>query len=186
MSRPMPNNVQRSLDATDRAILEHLERHGRMPNNALAEAVGIAPSTCLGRMRSLVETDVILGFHADIAPWAMGRDIQAVIAVRLQHHARGAIGSFAEGLISLPEVRNVFFVAGSYDFLVHVACPNTDALREFVAETLSTNPEVAGTETNLVFEHRRADAPPKAAARRPATKGYTRRTTTGDRPTASR
>lgn len=167
MSQPAPNNLQRPLDATDRAILAQLERHGRMPNNALADAVGVAPSTCLGRVRSLVESEVILGFHADIAPWAMGRDIQAVIAVRLQHHARSAIGSFADSLIGLPEVRNVFFVAGSYDFLVHVACPDTDRLREFVVETLSGNPDVAGTETNLVFEHRRADAPPKRRLVRP-------------------
>ena len=39
-----PNIV---LDATDHEIVRLLSAQGRLPNNALAEAVGIAPSTCL-------------------------------------------------------------------------------------------------------------------------------------------
>lgn len=152
-----PNNLRPALDATDEAILAVLEQHGRIPNNALAERVGIAPSTCLGRLRMLVESGVVRGFHADIAPEAMGRDIQAVIAVGMQSHARAAIAGYAAELAALPEVRNVFFVAGNYDFLVHVAMPDTESLRAFVVVRLSGNPDVASTETNLVFEHLRGD-----------------------------
>ena len=61
-----------------------MERDDRMPNNALAEAAGIAPSTCLGRVRSLVERGVIRGFHAEIDPAAIGRGLQAMISVRRQ------------------------------------------------------------------------------------------------------
>ena len=50
----------------------------------------------------------------------------------------------------------VYFVAGANDFLVHVATASTDALRRFVAETLNRDPAIAGTETNLIFEHTRA------------------------------
>ena len=44
-----------------------------MPNNALAAAVGVAPSTCLGRVRALRESGVIRGYHADIDPAALDR-----------------------------------------------------------------------------------------------------------------
>ena len=48
------NNIRRPvLDEIDHAILRHLAADGRMPNLALASAVGIAPSTCLGRVRAL-------------------------------------------------------------------------------------------------------------------------------------
>ncbi len=154
-----PNIVQGPLDSVDRRILDLLERNGRIANNALAAAVGIAPSTCLGRVRALVERGVIRGFHADVDPLAVGRDIQAVIAVGLQPHARGAIARFARELAVLHEVRNVYFVAGSYDFLVHVAVPDTEQLRTFVVDRLSGNPDVAATETNLVFEHLRGEDP---------------------------
>jgi DNA-binding Lrp family transcriptional regulator len=151
-----PNSLRRpselaELDDIDRAILQRLAEDARVANNALAESVGIAASTCLGRVRSLRARGVIRGFHADIDPAAVGRPIQAMIAVRMQSHARSHIAEFAASVSELPEVLNVFFLAGADDFLVHVAARNTENLRDFVVVNLSGNPDVALTETNLIF-----------------------------------
>jgi DNA-binding Lrp family transcriptional regulator len=145
------------LDEIDRHIVHELARDARLANNALAERVGIAPSTCLGRVRSLRERGVIRGYHADVDPVALGRPLQAMIAVRLQSSARGRIRGFATDVARLPEVLNVFFLAGKDDFLLHVAAASTAALREFV-ESLSAGGDVSYTETSLIFEHVRADA----------------------------
>lgn len=150
------NDLRPALDDIDRRILHVLATHGRLPNNALAERVGIAPSTCLGRTRALVERGVIRGFYADVDPAAVGRPIQAVISVRLRADARAGIAEFAHRVAELPQVRNVFFLAGAHDFLIHVAAQSTEELRHLVAVSLSGSPEVAATETNLVFEHVRA------------------------------
>ena len=150
------NDVRRPLDDVDRAILHELAVDARVPNNALAERVGIAPSTCLMRVRALRERGVIRGFHADIDPASVGRAIQAMIAVRMQSHARSHIAEFASSVSLLPEVLNVFFLAGADDFLLHVAARDTENLRNFVVVNLSGNPDVALTETNLIFEHTRA------------------------------
>jgi DNA-binding Lrp family transcriptional regulator len=147
-----------SLDSVDRTILQALAADARLPNNALAELAGIAASTCLGRVRALRESGVIRGFHADIDPASIGRPIQAMIAVRMQSHARSHLTEFAAGVSALPEVLNVFFLAGADDFLVHVAARSTENLRHFVVVNLSGNPDVALTETNLIFEHIRASA----------------------------
>jgi DNA-binding Lrp family transcriptional regulator len=147
-----------ALDPIDRAILRALTADARIPNNALAELVGVAPSTCLGRVRALRERGVIRGFHADIDLAAVGRAIQAMIAVRMQSHARSHIAEFAASVAQLPEVLNVFFLAGADDFLLHVAARDTENLRNFVVVNLSGNPDVALTETNLIFEHIRSGA----------------------------
>lgn len=164
----VPNSVQpahhpagqqpprNELDAVDRAILQALARDARIANNALAELAGVAASTCLARVRGLRERGIIRGFHADIDPAAVGRPIQAMIAVRMQSHARSHIAEFAASVSELPEVLNVFFLAGADDFLVHVAARGTENLRNFVVVNLSGNPDVALTETNLIFEHIRA------------------------------
>ena len=47
------------LDDIDRHIVHEMARDARIANNALADAVGIAPSTCLGRVRSLRARGVI-------------------------------------------------------------------------------------------------------------------------------
>jgi DNA-binding Lrp family transcriptional regulator len=105
------------LDEIDATIVRELARDARIANNALADRVGIAPSTCLGRVRSLRERGVIRGYHADVDPAALGRPLQAMIAVRLQSDARGRLRGFVAGVAGLPEVLNVFFLAGKDDFL---------------------------------------------------------------------
>lgn len=149
-----PKDVR--LDDTDRAILRILADDARISNKELADRVGIAQSTCLARVRTLRAAGVIRGYHADIDPRAVGHDLQAMIAIRLQPHARGAMTELVAALSRRPEVLDVYFVAGANDFLLHVATPSTDALRAFVADHLNRDPAVAGTETNLIFEHRRA------------------------------
>jgi len=144
-----------SLDETDRRIVLELARDARLPNNTLARLAGIAPSTCLGRVRALRERGVIRGYHADVDPAALGRPMQAMIAVRLQSDARGHIRAFVADVATRDEVLNVFFLAGKDDFLLHVAAASTEDLRNFV-EDLSSNADVAYTETSLIFEHVRA------------------------------
>ena len=145
------------LDDIDRHLVRELSQDARIANNALADRVGIAPSTCLGRVRSLRERGVIRGYHADVDQAALGRPLQAMIAVRLQAHARARIRDFVAEVARMAEVLNVFFLAGKDDFLLHVAAASTAALRDFV-EILSANGDVAYTETSLIFEHVRADA----------------------------
>jgi DNA-binding Lrp family transcriptional regulator len=154
----LPNDLRPpATDEVDRRILRVLAEDARIPNNALAERVGIAPSTCLGRVRALRERGVIRGYHADIDPAALGRPLQAMISVRIQASARGHIADFGARVARKPDVLNVYFLAGADDFYVHVSAANTDALREFVV-TLSADPEVALTQTNLIFEHVRGTA----------------------------
>jgi DNA-binding Lrp family transcriptional regulator len=150
--RPGPRQDVR-LDALDRAILRILATDARIPNKTLAERVGVAQSTCLARVRSLRERQVIRGFHADIDPRALGHDLQAMVAVRLRPHARAELTQFAAMMRVQPEVLDVYFVAGANDYLLHVATASTDELRWFIAEQVNRNPNVAHTETSLIFEH---------------------------------
>ncbi|WP_223883719.1 Lrp/AsnC family transcriptional regulator [Pseudarthrobacter sp. BIM B-2242] len=147
------------LDETDHLIVQMLQADARTPNNAIAAAAGIAPSTCHGRIRSLQERGVIRGFHADVDPAAVGRGLQALIAIRLQAHARANLTRFENYLAGLPAVESIFFVTGDRDFLIHVAVADSAVLRALVADNLSLRPEVAGTNTTVIFEYlRRADS----------------------------
>ncbi|MCW2819256.1 MAG: putative Transcriptional regulator, AsnC family [Marmoricola sp.] len=150
-----PRRAQREveLDETDRALVRLLAHDARTPNNALAKEVGIAPSTCLARVRRLQEAGVIRGFHATVSPEALGLQLQAIVSVRLTSAARHSIGEVGARLAVLPGVLNVFFLAGANDFLIHVAARSAEELRELVVTHLSGSRDVASTETNLIFEH---------------------------------
>ena len=145
--------MQRPLDALDRQILTELVRDGRLPNNVLAERLGVAPSTCLMRTQNLIRRGVIRGFRADVDHALVGADLQAIVSVRVRPGARGSLVELGQRLAHEPGVLNVYFVEGAFDFLVHVVAPDTEGLRNFVTQTLSARPETESTQTSLVFEH---------------------------------
>jgi DNA-binding Lrp family transcriptional regulator len=147
------------LDDVDRRILVALHADARMSNAALAEAVGIAPSTCHGRVKRLQDVGIIRGFYTDIDPAAVGLTLQAMISVTLQATARGKIGNFIQRIRCKPQVMDVYFLAGADDFIIHVAARDVDDLRSFVVENLNADINVAGTQTSLIFEHLRGAAP---------------------------
>src|ERR1700761_8242706 len=105
-----PRPAPEPLDEVDRAIVRVLAHDARLPNAAVAERVGIAPSTCHGRIRALRERGVIRGFHADLDPAAIGLGLQAMIAVRLNAHTRGQIQAFVRAVPKLPGVVSAFHV----------------------------------------------------------------------------
>ena len=155
-----PKDVRAAeIDDIDRRILILLLRDARMPNSALADAVGIAPSTCHGRVRRLQELGVIRGFHADIDPAAIGLSLQAMISVSLQASARAKIRNFIASIRGKPQVMDVYFLAGADDFILHVAARDTEDLRAFVVENLNADADVAGMQTSLIFEHLRGASP---------------------------
>ena len=147
------NNLQAELDEIDHELLRLLNQNARITNADLAEAVGIAPSTCITRVRSLVSRGVITGFSASINPASVGLASQVLISVSLRAGARSHLADFMNEMRSLPEVIQVFFLGGSEDFIVHLAVRDNDHVREFVLENLSSNATVASTRTNMVFEH---------------------------------
>jgi DNA-binding Lrp family transcriptional regulator len=158
-ARPSKDVRPVEIDDVDRRILTALHADARMSNSALAELVGIAPSTCHGRVRRLQELGVIRGFYADIDPAAIGLTLQAMISVSLQSNARGKIRNFIQHIRSRPQVMDVYFLAGADDFILHVAARDTDDLRAFVVENLNADADVAGTQTSLIFEHLRGASP---------------------------
>ena len=109
------------LDRIDIQLIRLLRKHARLSNKDLAEAVGVAPSTALERVRRLRETGVIQGFHAEFDPQALGIDLQAMVAVRLARHSRELLDGFREHLLQLPEVLAFYHVAGANDFQVQKA-----------------------------------------------------------------
>jgi DNA-binding Lrp family transcriptional regulator len=143
----------RALDRIDFDILAALQNDGRLSNKELAASVGLAPSSCLERVRALRESGVLQGFRAEVDPPSVGIQLQAMIAIRLALHSREVFDHFREHVLAMPEVVSAWYVSGREDFLLFVAVRDTAHLRDLTLDRLSTRPEVAHLETALVFEH---------------------------------
>src|SRR5260370_16140025 len=130
------------LDELDTALLRELQLDARRTNRDLAAAVGVAPTTALDRTRSLRQRGVIRHALLDGDLAAIGRPVQALIAVRIRPPSRRTIAAFRNWVSQLPDTIVVFDVSGSGsdDFLIHVAVPDNNSLYAFVIDTLTRPP----------------------------------------------
>lgn len=149
-----------TLDEIDRALVSELVADARISNAALARAVGIAESTCVGRVRSLRDRGIITGFHAAVDPARTGRPLQAVITIRLTGHDRAQVEAFGNEIAALPGVLSAHNISGADDFLVHVTAESPDQLRDFVLDNISSRAGVGHVQTSLVFRSHAGSAHP--------------------------
>ena len=144
-----------AMDTIDWAIIRILQDDARVTNRELAARVHVSTSTSSERTRALHASGIISGYHASIAMDALGRHVQALIAVTIRPPTRQNIEGFRNWTAELPEVISVFVVAGGSDFLLHVGVLDTDALYAFVIDRLTERAEVADVNTSVVYEHLR-------------------------------
>ncbi|MFG1709035.1 Lrp/AsnC family transcriptional regulator [Nonomuraea sp. M3C6] len=140
------------MDELDSAIVRLLQTDARQSNRELARQLGVAPSTCLERVRALTRRGVIRGYHADIDPAALNRSVQAMVAVQVRPLSRAVINAFKSSAAEMPEVLSVFVLAGGDDFLLHVAVQDLDHLHAFLLDRLSKRKEIVGFRTSVVYQ----------------------------------
>lgn len=147
------------MDAIDSAIIRHLQADARQSNRDIARQVGIAPSTCLERIRLLRANGVIRGYHADIDMAALNRNVQALVAAQVRPLSGTVIETFQHAVAAMPEVLSVYVTAGSDDFLIHVGVQDIDHLHAFLVDRLSARREVVGFRSSIIFRHLGGTAP---------------------------
>ena len=141
------------MDELDIAILRELQSDARKSNRDVAAAVGVSPTTALERTRSLRSRGVIRGASLDVDLGAIGRGVQALVAVRIRPPSREVIEAFRDWVGSLPQTLGVFVTTGSEDFIIHVAVRDNDDLYAFVIDELTQRREIADVRTSVVYEH---------------------------------
>lgn len=144
-STPIP------LDDADRRILRALQRDGRMPILALAEAVGLSATPCQRRVKRLEEAGVIRGYSAQLSPARVGLPLQAFVQVALESHAEEVAEKFHKALAARPEVLAAYTMSGEMDYLLHVLAPDMEAFGDFATRALLRMPGVKETRSSFVL-----------------------------------
>ncbi len=124
------------IDDTDKRILRVLAADGRISNSDLAREVGLSPSPCWQRVRRLEEAGIISGYAAILDHEALGVGETVLVEVVLDHHDTEALENFARALTAVPEVLEVYLMAGEFDYLLKVAAGGTADVESFLREKL--------------------------------------------------
>ena len=141
-----PVTRPRSLDATDRAIIEALQANGRASFRGVAARIGVAEGTVRSRYARLVE-DGILQVTGVTNPLGLGFEAMAMIGIK----TTGSPEPVADAIAGWDEASYVVVTAGSFDVLVEVICVDRRHLLELTTRVRAT-PGVATTETFLYLD----------------------------------
>lgn len=140
----------RSIDRTDRSILELLQQDARKTHRALAKAVGLTASSAWERVKRLERDGFILGYRAVIAPCMLGADIDVVARLELRSTLPAGFRHFESALKSSPGVLGAKRMGSPGAYLLRLASRDSVAWTEGVIEKLGLR--VITFEIQLVVE----------------------------------
>lgn len=143
--------VATRLDPIDRMILAELQADGRMTNVELARRVGISAPPCLRRVRTLEESGLICGYHAEVDARELGFEVQVFSMVGLDSQAESELRAFEARCRNWPLVRECHMLNGEVDFILKCVAPDLSSFQSFLTGDLLTTPNVASVKTSLVI-----------------------------------
>ncbi|WP_127598850.1 Lrp/AsnC family transcriptional regulator [Nitratireductor alexandrii] len=131
-----------SLDRIDYAILDTLQRDGRISNAALAEKVGLSQSACSRRLDNLEKSGVIHGYHAKLSNAALGYRMTAIVHISLSGQFEKSLAEFEAAIKRCPNVLSCHLMSGEYDYVIRIAARDLEDYERVHKEWLTAMPHV--------------------------------------------
>lgn len=131
------------LDATDRRILTHLQRQGRLSNADLATQINLSPSACHRRVQRLEAEGVIRGYVALLDERKLDQPTTVFVEITLARQSDDLFDAFERGVAAIPNVLECHLMAGTADYLLKVVVADTDDFARIHRQLLARLPGVA-------------------------------------------
>lgn len=148
-----------NFDAIDLKILRELQADARLPNNVLAERVGLSPSPCSRRVKLLEESGAIECYRAVLNRAAIGLGLTIFAGIRVGRHSAKGKDSFIKTLLAMPEVIACHLVSGDVDFLIEVVVRDMATYEATVLNRLLSLPELRDVRTSFAMRTYRSTGP---------------------------
>ena len=104
-------NEKIKLDNIDLKILCQLQKNGNITNVQLAKTINISPPSCLRRVKSLEDKNLILGYNANVNSELLGFKVTVFAYVGLESQAENDLKTFENYISNFPEVRECHMLA---------------------------------------------------------------------------
>lgn len=122
------------MDATDRKILDHVQRRGRDTYAEIGETAGLSVSAVNERLRKLESRGIIRAWRAEVDAAALGRPVLAFVMVAVSGAKEDA--AFRKAIRRTPEVLECHAVTGGWSYLLKLRLSALAEIEAFVAGQL--------------------------------------------------
>ena len=119
------------LDDIDWAVLDHLQREGRVGFRELGRRVGLSAPAVTARVHRLEAAGIITGYRAVLDPLPLGLPVLAFVRVSSAGGVE-ADEEFVEEVRRLPEIREVHRVTGAETYLLRILVSSVQDLERIL------------------------------------------------------
>ena len=139
-------------------ILKILKDDGRLSPKEIAGMLGKTEAYVRKKVKELEKKGVILKYKA-IINWEKVSDsiVTALIEIRVTPERGKGFDAIAARIYKFPEVKSLYLMSGTYDFLAVVEGKDMKKVALFVAERLATISGVQGTVTHFLLKRYKED-----------------------------
>ncbi len=139
------------LDATDRRILNVLQKQGRITNAELSEQVNLSPSACHRRVERLETDGFIAGYVALVDARRLGRPTTVFVEITLQGQADDLLDAFEREVARVPDILECHLMAGTADYLLKIMAEDTEDFARIHRQHLSRLPGVRQMQSSFAL-----------------------------------
>ena len=128
------------MDSTDRKILAILQEDASLSVADVAAKVNLSQTPCWRRIQKLTDSGVITKRVALVDPDALGLGLTVFVEIETGDHSKDWLGKFAAAIKEMPEVMEIYRMAGDVDYMLRITVPNMAAVDTFYQRLISLVP----------------------------------------------
>ena len=128
------------MDATDRKILAILQDDASLSVADVAARVNLSQTPCWRRIQKMTDSGVITKRVALVDPDALGLGLTVFVEIETGDHSKEWLGKFAAAIKEMPEVMEIYRMAGDVDYMLRITVPNMAAVDTFYQRLISLVP----------------------------------------------
>lgn len=128
------------MDAIDRKILVALQVDANISIAELADRVGLSQTPCWKRVQRLEQTGVITRRVALVSPEKIGLGLTVFVSIETADHSGPWLEKFAQIVSDMPEVMELYRMAGDVDYMLRVVVADMSAYDLFYKQLINTVP----------------------------------------------
>jgi len=141
-----------NLDDLDLKILEIVQRNNQVTSETISRRVGLSSSAVQRRLNRLRKNKTIELEVSAVSPLAVGRNLSAVVSIKLDREAPQLLKKFKELVLTMPEIMQCYYVTGDTDFVLLVTSRDMQDYNLFLQRLADQFPHIARLDTNVVLE----------------------------------
>jgi Lrp/AsnC family leucine-responsive transcriptional regulator len=139
------------FDATDKKLLEYLQRDSKQTNKELSNKLNLSVTAVYERIKKLEKEGFIDGYIALVNKDKVQKNFIVFCHVKLTQHTQEYVFSFEREVAKLNEVLECYHLSGDYDYLLKVLVRDMASFREFMVKKLTTINHIGSTHSMFVI-----------------------------------